>query len=144
MITIKRTYISENQPPVTSGLWLKPTNGGFVLYLIEGGSITPLKLADDKGTETTADDQVHSEVYVTDITGMTGAQLDSLNVGDKVIKKTGKQNHLYTVTYKGSGVGEGICITYQAAGLIETVSYDYTVDGWVYNSTDKCTIALDD
>ena len=37
---------------------------------------------------------------------------------------------------KGEGVGEGICLTYVAAGLVETVSYDFTDDGWVYNSTD--------
>ena len=81
---------------------------------------------------------------VTDITALTGAQLDSLYVGDVVIKVTGKQKHLYRISYKGEGVGEGICLTYVAAGLIETVSYDLTVDGWVYNSTDKCTINVDE
>ena len=80
---------------------------------------------------------------VTNITEIGGEILDSLQVGDKIAKVTGKQKHLYVVTYKGEGVGEGICLTYCAAGLIETVSYDYTANGWVYNSTDKCTIQID-
>jgi hypothetical protein len=28
-------------------------------------------------------------------------------------------------------------MTYTDASLIETVSYDFTANGWVYNSTDK-------
>jgi len=74
---------------------------------------------------------------VEDITAIDGAILDTLQVGDKVAKITGKQKHLYTVSYKGEGVGEGICLTYADASLIETVSYDFTDSGWVYNSTDK-------
>jgi len=81
---------------------------------------------------------------VTDITALTGAQLDSLYVGDVVIKVTGKKKYLFRVSYKGEGVGEGLCLTYVAAGLIETVSYDLTSDGWVYNSTDRCTINVDE
>ena len=80
---------------------------------------------------------------VENITEIPGEILDALKVGDKVAKITGKQKHLYVVSYKGDGVGEGICLTYVAAGLIETVSYDYTADGWAYNSTDKCTINVD-
>jgi hypothetical protein len=53
-----------------------------------------------------------------------------------VVKITGTQKHGYTVSYKGEGVGEGICMTYTDASLIETVSYDFTADGWNYNSTD--------
>lgn len=74
---------------------------------------------------------------VTNITAIDGEVLDSLQVGDKIVKVTGKQKHLYVVTYKGEGVGEGICLTYADAAGTETVSYDYTADGWVYNSTDK-------
>ena len=76
-------------------------------------------------------------VEVSDITAINGAILDALNVGDKVVKVTGNQKHLYQVSYKGEGVGEGICLTYVDASVIETVSYDFTADGWVYNSTDK-------
>ncbi len=82
-------------------------------------------------------------VTATDIAAIDGAVLDSLKCGDQVAKITGNQQHLYTVSYKGEGSGEGICLTYVAAGLIETVSYDRTASGWVYNSTDKCTIDVD-
>lgn len=78
-------------------------------------------------------------VEVADITAIDGAVLDALNCGDKVVKVTGKQKHLYTVSYKGEGVGEGICLTYADASGIETVSYDRTESGWAYNSTDKGT-----
>lgn len=76
---------------------------------------------------------------VDDITAIPAADLDALNVGDKVVKVTGKQKHLYLVTYKGEGAGEGICLSYNAAGYGETVSYDRTESGWVYNSTDTKT-----
>lgn len=76
-------------------------------------------------------------VEVEDITAIDGSILDKLNVGDKIAKITGKQKHLYVVSYKGDGVGEGICLTYADASVIETVSYDFTADGWAYNSTDK-------
>ena len=76
---------------------------------------------------------------VTDITALTGAQLDSLEVGSKVAKKTGTAKHLYTVTYKDAENG-GLCLTYVDASTVETVSYDHTESGWAYNSTDKTNI----
>ena len=82
-------------------------------------------------------------VVVDDIVSIDGSVLDSLVVGDKVAKVTGKQKHLYTVTYKGDGVGEGICLTYIDAATVETVAYDYTSNGWVYNSTDHTTLTPD-
>ena len=80
-------------------------------------------------------------VEVENITEIDGAILDGLKCGDKVIKVTGKKKHAYIVSYKGEGVGEGICLTYADAAGTETVSYDYTEDGWVYNSTDKGAFA---
>lgn len=74
---------------------------------------------------------------VEDIKGLTSEQLDSLEAGDKVVKKTGKQKHTYTVSYKGEGVGEGLCLTYVDASVVETQSYDHTDSGWVYNGEDK-------
>lgn len=82
-------------------------------------------------------------VEVNNITAIDGTVLDSLKVGDKVAKITGKQKHLYTVSYKGEGVGEGICLTYIDAATVETVAYDYTSNGWVYNSTDHTTLTPD-
>lgn len=76
---------------------------------------------------------------VENITEMTKDQLDALQVGDKVLKVTGKQMHLYLVTYKGEGAGEGIVLTYNACGYGEAVAYDRTDSGWQYNSTDVKT-----
>lgn len=79
-------------------------------------------------------------IEVTDITALTGDQLDALNVGDKVAKKTGTAQHLYVVSYKDAENG-GLCLTYTDASTVETVSYDHTESGWAYNSTDKTNIA---
>ena len=74
-------------------------------------------------------------IEVADITALTDEQLDALNVGDKVVKVTGTDKHLYFVTYKAT-TGGGICLSYNAAGYGETVAYDRTESGWAYNSTD--------
>jgi len=74
-------------------------------------------------------------VEVTDITAIDGKILDGLKVGNKVVKVTGTDKHLYLVTYKAEE-GGGICLSYNAAGYGETVSYDRTESGWAYNSTD--------
>lgn len=73
---------------------------------------------------------------VSNITALTKEQLDSLQVGDVVQKITGNSKHCYIVSYKGTGAGTGICLTYCDASCIETVSYDRSGDNWVYNSTD--------
>lgn len=75
-------------------------------------------------------------VKVTNITQLSDEVLDSLKVGDLVIKKTGNLGHQYRVSYKEEK--HGICLSYYAAGYLETVSYDYngTTKHWVYNSTD--------
>jgi hypothetical protein len=121
--------LSNTAPTIKNALWIKPEDGHFAVLSLVNGSWK---------------EQKDTIPEVTDITAIPATVLDKLNCGDKVAKVTGKQKHLYTVSYKGEGVGEGICLTYVAAGLIETVSYDYTVTGWVYNSTDKCTIQVDD
>lgn len=68
------------------------------------------------------------------ITELSDDVLNKLKVGDMIAKKTGNQKHNYIVTYKEEK--HGICLSYYAAGYIETVSYDYTNGHWVYNSTD--------
>ena len=78
-------------------------------------------------------------IEVDDITALTGAQLDALEVGAKVAKKTGTAKHLYVVSYKDAENG-GLCLTYTDASTVETVSYDHTESGWAYNSTDKGSI----
>lgn len=76
---------------------------------------------------------------VTNIEALTAEQLDALEVGDKVVKVTGKQKHLYVVTYKGEGVGEGLVLTYNACGYGEAISYDLKATGWEFNSKDVKT-----
>lgn len=78
-------------------------------------------------------------IEVEDITALTGAQLDALEIGAKVAKKTGTAKHLYVVSYKDAENG-GLCLTYTDASTVETVSYDHTESGWAYNSTDKGSI----
>ena len=78
-----------------------------------------------------------SNIYeVSNINNISKDILDELKAGDVVVKKTGNAKHTYTVSYKGEGAGTGICLTYCAAGYIETVSYDRSGSSWVYNSTD--------
>lgn len=60
MAIIKRTYVSNEQPQVVEGLWLKKVEGGYALYLIEGGSARPLKIVEDKGTANPSDDTVQN------------------------------------------------------------------------------------
>ena len=81
-------------------------------------------------------------VEVENIQAIPDETLDALTPGSMVIKITGNQKHTYIVSYKGSGVGEGICLSYNAAGYGETVSYDRTADGWVFNSVDVKTYGV--
>ena len=75
------------------------------------------------------------------ITALTSEQINSLQAGDVVLKITGNQKHAYIVSYKEDG--QGICLTYTDASCVETVSYDKTASGWVYNSTDITPIPTD-
>lgn len=76
------------------------------------------------------------QIETDDIENLSPEVLDDLDCGDVVVKRTGAQKHTYIVSYKGEGVGEGICLTYTACGYIETISYDLTEDGWKFNSKD--------
>ena len=78
-------------------------------------------------------------IEVADVSKLTAAQLDALNVGDKVVKVTGNEKHLYWVTYKAT-TGGGLCLTYFDALNTETASYDRTESGWAFNSFDKGSI----
>ena len=64
--------------------------------------------------------------------------LNALKVGDTVAKITGNMRHTYIVTYKEEQ--HGICLSYNACGYMETISYDYTDGHWVFNSKDVCNI----
>lgn len=78
-------------------------------------------------------------IEVSNIRQLTDAQINGLQAGDIVAKKTGNQYHSYVVSYKENG--QGICLTYTDASCVETVSYDLVGGHWVYNSTDITPIA---
>ena len=127
-----KTIISNEAPSCKDALWIKPESDSFVLYLLDGGMWKPLKLVDDNATPILNDDKAKTNYKVTDITALTSKQCDSLNVGDQVIKKTGNQKHLYTVTYKEEK--QGLCLSYIDAENAETVAYDYngTTKKWAW------------
>ena len=73
-------------------------------------------------------------VVVNNITSIDGDTLSSLKAGDIVLKNDSTGKHAYVVSFKKDGTG--ICLTYTDASVVETVSYDFTGNAWVYNSTD--------
>lgn len=72
-------------------------------------------------------------IVVTDITALTGTQLEALQCGDQVIKRDSSGDHCYTVSFKGA---TGRCLTYTDCENVETVAYEKTEDSWTYDSTD--------
>ena len=79
-------------------------------------------------------------IEVTDITKLTDEQLDGLNVGDKVVKVTGTQKHLYFVNYKDETAGE-LLLTYADWQNVEGVYYEKGESGWAYVQTDNTHIS---
>lgn len=73
-------------------------------------------------------------IEVANIEAMEDDQLTMLKCGDVVVKQTANMRHCYTVTYKEDNVG--ICLSYYAAGYLETISYDFVENHWVFNSKD--------
>lgn len=103
----------------------------------KNNNTVPMLPEDSKGIESleTEVEKMPKRFEVEDIENISGDILDELKCGDIVAKKTGDQKHSYHVSYKEEG--KGICLTYDDATTVETVSYD-CVDGvWEYNSTDK-------
>ena len=116
-------------------MWAKPVEGGFTLYLMDGGAWKPVKLVDDNSTiTTTADDKAKVDFKVKDITKISNKQCKDLNVGDHVIKLTDTAQHLYTVTYKDDDEG-GMCLSYIDAENAETVAYEKEGTTWKYLDT---------
>ena len=51
-----RPVFSVTAPNTRDALWIKPIDGGFLMYVLDGGVWKPLVLADDNGTASEADD----------------------------------------------------------------------------------------
>ena len=79
-------------------------------------------------------DEIPNTITTTNITNLTTEQINSLKSGDIVLKQDETGNHAYIVSYNKDKTG--ICLTYTDASRVETVSYDFTNNAWVYNSTD--------
>lgn len=103
---------------------------------LKSGNVTPDDLVKVGNTVKNADLQVKYEVE--DIKAIPSDILNEVKCGDVIAKKTGEQYHSYIVTYKQEN--QGICLTYFDASVVETQSYDYVTDAWVYNSEDKTNI----
>ena len=129
-----KAVFSKTAPTVNDVLWIKPVDGGVTLYVKNGGWVS-LKTVDDKGTAGVADDKPKAILNVSNIQALTTKQCNALNVGDQVIKKTGNQKHLYTVTYKEEK--QGMCLTYMDAENVETIAYDWNGTSREWEFTDK-------
>lgn len=103
---------------------------------LKSGNVTPDDLVKVGNAVKDADLQVKYEVE--NIKAIPSDILNEVKCGDVIAKKTGLQYHCYIVTYKQENTG--ICLTYFDASVVETQSYDYVTDAWVYNSEDKTNI----
>ena len=85
-------------------------------------------------------DETTIKIHTTDIKSLNTEQINSLKCGDIVLKDDESGQHAYIVTYKKDGVG--CCLTYVDASIVETQSYDFVEDNWVYNSEDKTPLPI--
>lgn len=98
-------------------------------------------VADESADVTDLQKEIRTKVTFFEVSNITSIDKDILNEvksGDVIVKKTGNQRHSYRVSYKENG--QGICLTYSDASVVETVSYDKSGNDWVYNSTDKTNL----
>lgn len=75
-----------------------------------------------------------------DITALTGEQLDLLQPGNIVVKRTGDESRVYIVNYKDTDTGE-LILTYADAESVESVYYAKTGNVWGYVRTETTTIS---
>lgn len=78
-------------------------------------------------------------IEVSDITALTGDQMDSLKVGDLVVKLTGNEKHGYRVSYKDSTKGE-CSLVYADHNNVEEVYYEKVEGAWTYIITENTHI----
>ena len=94
----------------------------------------PIVISDAEGNDILKKaDEAPSQLVVSGITTLTAEQLDSLKVGDIVVKKTGNSRHGYVVCYKNETAGE-LSMVYADAWNVEEVYYDKNGSGgsWQY------------
>lgn len=81
-------------------------------------------------------------IEVEDITGLTADQLDALQPGNVVVKKTGNERRVYTVNFKDDVTGK-LLLTYADWQNVEGVYYEKGESGWAYVQTDNTHIATE-
>ena len=87
MTTIKRTYVSTTQPQVQSGLWLKPVEGGYAMYFIEGNVVQPVNLvgnAEEKDNDNIAKELIGSVQDKKSANTINGAKAYAKNVKETI------------------------------------------------------------
>lgn len=87
MTTIKRTYVSTTQPQVQSGLWLKPVEGGYAMYFIEGNVVQPVNLvgnAEEKNNDDIAKELIGSVQDKKSANTINGAKAYAKNVKETI------------------------------------------------------------
>ena len=57
-----KLIFSSTEPNVRNCVWVKPVSGGFALYMLSNGVMSPLKVMDDNSTANIADDVVQNLV----------------------------------------------------------------------------------
>lgn len=123
--------------PVTKNYWKIREN----LTIEELRQVIEDKLIEKGEGDYVNEDEVSMIYEATNIQNLSKDLLNKLKPGDVVQKITGNEKHTYVVSYKGTGAGTGICLTYVDCGYMETVSYDRSGSNWVYNSKDVKEVA---
>lgn len=84
-----KIIISREAPSQKDILWAKPITGGFALYLLDGGVWKPIKMMDDKGTQSIIDDTVQDLIGTaqdeTTADTINGAKNYADAVGDTIV-----------------------------------------------------------
>lgn len=70
--------MSNTQPNATNVLWLRPMEGGMVMYAYNSGRWVPVSGVDDKGTATSDDDEFVAFVALTDTEIENAAKAEGL------------------------------------------------------------------
>ena len=86
----------------------------------------------------TGDVDLPAKLEVNNIESISGALLETLRVGDVVIKNTSAGKHAYKVSYKGAN---GLSLTYEDCDNVETIAYVKSNDVWAFDSKDVTPIS---
>jgi len=118
-------------------------NGGDTLPPVGGAPDCQCSICDINNEDLVIPEpspEVPEIIEVTDISSLTGDQLDVLHCGDLVVKVSGDQRHTYWVSYKDEINGE-LSLTYADHENVEEVYYEKSGGVWGYVQTDNTPIS---